>query len=168
MAVQQQATGSEHALLERIGAIESDQELHRLVSDYCHGCDRKDEARFMAIWWPDAEWLIGDPWGDFRGEQEIRETINRIWEGLPETHHLTTNLVTNIDGDRATGQSDVWCTATDAADRPLLIAATYDDDFERRDGEWRIASRRVKIHFFTPVLEPWSSDPGNRIKAVVG
>lgn len=168
MPVQQQAVGPDQTMLDRIDVLESRYELRRLASEYCHGVDKHDEPRFMSIWWPDAEWLIGDPWGDFRGEKEVREAINLIWGGLPETHHWTTNLVTDVDGDRAVGQSDVWCTATDAADRPLLISATYDDEFERRDGVWKIAVRRVEIHYFVPVQDPWSSDPDNRIKAAAG
>jgi gamma-hexachlorocyclohexane dehydrochlorinase len=32
-----------------------------------------------------------------------------------------------------------------------MINATYTDDFERRDGIWRIARRKVVIHYFNPI-----------------
>jgi gamma-hexachlorocyclohexane dehydrochlorinase len=32
-----------------------------------------------------------------------------------------------------------------------MIGATYTDEFERRDGVWRIARRAVVIHYFNPV-----------------
>ena len=57
-----------------------------------------------------------------------------------------------LDGDRAGGLCDVTCDAIDAEGRTLLIAATYTDAYERRDGTWRIARRGCEIFYFTPVV----------------
>jgi gamma-hexachlorocyclohexane dehydrochlorinase len=32
-----------------------------------------------------------------------------------------------------------------------MINATYTDDFERRSGIWKIARRKVVIHYFNPI-----------------
>jgi gamma-hexachlorocyclohexane dehydrochlorinase len=32
-----------------------------------------------------------------------------------------------------------------------MISATYADDFERRNGAWKIAKRSVTLHYFNPV-----------------
>ena len=136
----------------RIDRIESQFELHRLVSEYCHGVDKHDLDRFLDIWHDDAVWEIGPPFGDFTGKSEIRRAlVELIWPAWRETHHWTTNLVVEIDGDRAHGVCDVNCNGANPEDVALLVSATYTDDFERRDGRWRIAKRNVVIHYFSPV-----------------
>lgn len=79
------------------------------------------------------------------------------------THHFTTNAVIAVDSDTARCTSDVDCTATDAAGRAMLIAATYYDDLVRQYGEWRIKQRKLAIYYMTPILEPWSLDPATKL-----
>ena len=136
----------------RIDRLESQFELHRLVSEYCHGVDKHDLDRFLDIWHDDAVWEIGPPFGNFHGKDEIRRAlVELIWPAWRETHHWTTNLVVEIEGDRARGVCDVNCNGANPEDVALLVSATYTDDFERRDGRWRIAKRGVVIHYFSPV-----------------
>jgi gamma-hexachlorocyclohexane dehydrochlorinase len=40
-----------------------------------------------------------------------------------------------------------------------MINATYSDDFERRDGVWKIAKRHVVIHYFNPIPGAQMSAP---------
>jgi ketosteroid isomerase-like protein len=140
----------------RIDALESRIAIHHLVSNYCHGCDKHDIDRFMSIWHDDAVWEIGDPYGDFYGAAQIKHAMeDLIWTALPETHHWTTNLVVELESpDRATGVCDVGCDAFTPERQMLLIAATYYDRFERRDGEWRISERKVEIFYFNPIVVP--------------
>lgn len=137
----------------RIDAIESRTAIHRLVSDYCHGCDKHDIERFMSIWHDDAVWEIGAPYGDFHGAAEIRHAMeDLIWQALPETHHWTTNLVVDFESaDVAAGLCDVSCEAVDAEGQTILIAATYRDRYERHEGAWAIVRRGVDIFYFKPV-----------------
>ena len=142
------------SLEERIGYVESRYEIDRLVSDYCHGCDKHDIDRFMSIWHSDATWLIGPPYGNFTGAAEIKHALeDLIWTALPETHHWTTNHVIEFQGpDHATGVCDVSCDGFTPEGQMLLIAATYWDTFERRAGEWRIAERKVDLFYFKPAV----------------
>ena len=32
-----------------------------------------------------------------------------------------------------------------------MISATYTDDFQRREGDWKILRRDVVIHYFNPI-----------------
>ena len=138
---------------QRIDTIESRFAIHRLVSDYCHGCDKHDIERFMAIWHDDAVWEIGPPYGDFHGGAQIRHAMeDLIWRELPETHHWTTNLVVEFEfPDLATGICDVSCEAVNPQGETILIAATYRDRYERREGTWAISRRGVDIFYFKPV-----------------
>jgi gamma-hexachlorocyclohexane dehydrochlorinase len=135
-----------HARLDR---MESRAAIAELVAHYCHGVDKYDAETFMSIWHEDAHFNMGPPIGASSGHQDIRQTLeNVIWPGWRETHHWTVNLVVRFDGpDRAHGVCDTSCVGIMADGITQLIAASYTDTFERRDGEWRIAKRSVALPF---------------------
>lgn len=141
------------ALLKRVDELESRAALRDLVTDYCIGFDNHDWERFIAIWHEDAVWEIGPPFGTFTGHEGIREAVYDIlYEVWRETHHLTTNLRLEFDDlDHARGVSGVDCMGATKDDVVQMINATYADDFERRDGVWKIAKRAVTIHYFNPI-----------------
>ena len=81
------------ALLNRVAELESRIAIRDLVSDYCHGFDKRDYDRFLSIWWEDCVWDIGPPFGRFEGHSGIHTAIHDVlWPAWRETHHLSTNL----------------------------------------------------------------------------
>jgi gamma-hexachlorocyclohexane dehydrochlorinase len=138
---------------DRIDRVESRFALHELVSDYCHGFDKRDWDRFLAIWWEDCNWQIGPPFGDFEGHDGIARAVKDIlWPAWLASSHFTTNLVVRFTGrDGARGVCDVDCIGTTADGIAQTVSATYDDDFERRNGVWKIKVRRVTMHHFSPL-----------------
>ena len=141
------------ALLRRIDELESRAALRDLVTDYCLGFDNRDWNRFIAIWHPDAVWEIGPPFGTFNGHEGIREAVFEIlYPVWRETHHLTSNLRLSFSApDHARGVCNVDCMGATTDDIVQMISATYTDDFERREGDWKIARRSVVIHYFNPI-----------------
>ena len=141
------------ALVARIDELESRAALRDLVSDYCIGFDTHDWERFISIWHADAVWEIGPPFGTFNGHEGIREAVQEIlYPVWRETHHLTSNLRLSFgDADHVHGTCDVDCMGATKDDVVQMISATYTDDFERRDGVWKIAKRHVVIHYFNPI-----------------
>lgn len=156
---------STKSLEEKILEIEAREEIKELIANYNHGVDKLDEALFMDLWEEEAVWDIGDPWGVCNGKAEIQEKIRAIWGGLPETHHYGVNEVikVNLKEGTATALSDVDCTATNVNGVPLVIAATNWDQYSNKTGKWRFTQRKIKIHYMTPALEPWSNDESTRI-----
>ena len=148
-------------LVRRIDELESRAALRDLVTDYCLGFDNRDWDRFIAIWHRDAVWEIGPPFGTFNGHDGIREAVIEILYPLwRETHHLATNLsLTFDDPDHARGVCNVDCMGATVDDVVQMISATYSDDFERRDGVWKIAKRHVTIHYFNPIPDAKMSAP---------
>ena len=140
-------------LQSRIDELESRAALRDLVTDYCLGFDTKDWNRFISIWHTDAVWEIGPPFGTFKGHKGIREAVyDVLYPVWRETHHLTSNLRLNFsDPDHARGVCNVDCMGASKDDVVQMISATYTDDFERRNGVWKIARRHVVIHYFNPV-----------------
>lgn len=149
------------ALETRIDQLESRFAFRDLVSDYCHGFDKRDINRFMNIWWPDAVWEIGPPFGNFAGQSEIKRAVTDIlWPAWLASTHFTTNLRVEFDGaDKAHGMCDVDCIGTTADQQAQTVAATYTDRFERRNGVWKIANRHVKMHHFNPLVGITLSPP---------
>jgi hypothetical protein len=148
------------SILARLDRLESRTALRDLVSDYCHGFDKHDYPRFLAIWWEDCVWEIGKPFGDFAGHDGIRRAVQDVlWPAWRETHHITTNLrLWFDDDDHARGECDVDCMGASPADEFLVVGATYRDQFERRGGVWKIRRRTVQMHYFNPI-------PGARMAA---
>ena len=140
-------------LLSRVDELESRAAIRDLVTDYCIGFDKHDWDRFIAIWHEDAVWEIGPPFGTFENHQGINEAVFEIlYPAWRETHHLASNLKVSFNGsDHALGICDVDCMGATADDIVQMISATYTDNFERRDGVWKIAKRHVVIHYFNPI-----------------
>lgn len=141
------------SLEQRVELLETRMALRDLVSDYCLGFDKRDIDRFMGIWWPEAVWEIGPPFGDFVGHDGIRHAVvDILWPAWAMSTHYTTNLRVTPESDAAiTGICDVYCIGNTSDGQSQTVAATYRDRFERRDGAWRIARRNVKMQHFSPL-----------------
>ena len=148
-------------LLRRVDELESRAALRDLVSDYCLGFDTHDWERFIGIWHADAVWEIGPPFGTFHGHAGIRKAVEEVlYPVWRETHHLTSNLrLTFKDRDHAHGVCNVDCMGATRDAVVQMISATYTDDFERRNGVWKIARRAVVIHYFNPIPGAQMSAP---------
>ncbi len=140
-------------LTQRLDELESRAALRDLVSNYCYGFDGHDWDLFISIWHPDAVWDIGPPFGSFEGHEGIREAVyDVLYPAWRESHHLTTNFKIEFsDADHASGVSKVDCMGANPDDVVQMVGATYTDDFERRDGVWKIARRGVTIHYYDPM-----------------
>jgi len=150
------------SLLARVDELESRSAIRDLVSDYCLGFDNHDWERFVAIWHEDAVWEIGPPFGTFHGHAGIRKAVFEIlYPFWRESHHLSTNLrIAFSDADHAHSVCNVDCMGASVEDVVQMVGATYTDDFERRDGVWKIAKRKVTIHYFNPMPGLVMSAPG--------
>lgn len=73
-------------------------------------------------------------------------TTRRYGDGTPQTKHVTTNAVVEVDpsGNRAECHS-YFTVFQGLADFPLqaIISGRYHDTFVRADGGWRFAERRM-------------------------
>ena len=148
------AAANTTALAARIDRLESRQAIRDLVSDYCHGFDKREFERFLAIWWQDCSWDIGPPFGSFSDHDGIRTAIHDVlWPAWAHSLHLTTNLrVAFEDNNHATGVSDVHCVGSLAGETTCtVVGASYFDHYERRGDTWKILRRAVTIHYFNPV-----------------
>jgi hypothetical protein len=140
-------------LVRRIDELESRAAIRDLVTDYCLGFDRHEWDTFISIWHPDAVWDIGPPFGTFTNHEGIHKAVHEVlYPFWRETHHLTSNLKLSFqDADHAHGVCNVDCMGASKENIVQMISATYEDDFVRRNGVWKIAKRAVALHYFNPI-----------------
>jgi len=121
--------------------------LHR----YCRGIDRMDRALMLSAYHADAF----DDHGVSEGDPETFVDWARGFHlGAQRVHqHAISNIVIELDGDKAHVES-YYCFRGDNKEGPPTLAfGRYVDQFDKRDGVWKIAYR-VCINemsgFFTP------------------
>jgi 3-phenylpropionate/cinnamic acid dioxygenase small subunit len=81
-------------------------------------------------------------------ENMFQDTLIVYDDGTPRTKHLTTNIAIEIDEQAGTAVSRSYFTALQGLPGlPLqpIASGRYHDRFERRDGQWRFAERRVRV-----------------------
>ena len=137
----------------RLDRVEAEFALRRLAHDYCVGADHRDRVRWEAIWATNAAWETGPDW-IFIGFDAICAAVEQQWRTFPIMQHATANHTVDIDGDSATGRSDVVVMAQVPDRRWSLGGGTYEDEYRREEGIWRIARRRVTHPFDLAPLPP--------------
>lgn len=121
------------------------QEITEMLHRYCYAMDTNDRQLGYGVWHPDGtahyEGMfegLGRDFIDF-GQEGHESAFKR------GTSHQLTNVLVEVDGERATSQSCVTAAAR-VGDTELLyiIRGRYFDEWSRREGTWRIDHRRFK------------------------
>lgn len=148
----------------RVQRVVDQQEIRDVIYRYCRGIDRCDYDLVRSCYHVDAT----DDHGDFRGG--VDEFIAYVQRGLPRferTMHFIGNVLVEPTGDRSRAESYIVAYHRLAAsrskpERDFVAGLRYVDDFQRRDGEWRIAARVCAFEWsrIDPVAPGgWSPDP---------
>jgi SnoaL-like domain len=134
---------------EQIHALLDKQELTDLVTRVSRSVDRCDDELLLSCYHPDAF----DDHGTFKGSP--KDFLAHLKRGTmiptkgPVQHSLS-NLLFEIDGDDAWGEIYVQSRMVNEDGTVDQGMARYIDRYERRDGEWRIAHRRVILEAARP------------------
>ena len=125
--------------------------LHR----YCRAVDRRDPDLLLSAYHGDAV----DDHGVYKGPASglVEFMLN---DGRAVVHHQISNIVIEVDGDVARTECylDAVHRREDETGRwDELLKCRYIDRFERREGAWRIAHRRVVYDWgrIEPATEGW-------------
>lgn len=131
------------ALGSALARLVAENEIRGVCLRYCRGIDRRRFDIVRECYHPDAT----DEHGDFVGGVDaFIAHAQASLERFESTMHFVGNILVEVDGDHARSESytvamhrrGAW------AERPArdhLVGLRYVDDFERRDGTWRIAAR---------------------------
>lgn len=126
-----------------VQALLDHQAIHDVVLRYCRGIDRLDLELVRGCYHADAT----DDHGRFRlrTRDEYVEWVGGVLMRYTGTMHVVANHLVELDGDVA--RSETYGVAYHHGDPPddhrrnFTTGFRYVDRFERRDGEWRIATR---------------------------
>ncbi|NGP07381.1 nuclear transport factor 2 family protein [Rhodococcus sp. 14C212] len=120
--------------------------IREILHLYCRAVDRGDRELLSSLYHPDAV----DDHGSFVGSAE--EFVEHAMAGVDTRYESTTHslgtIIIDLDGDTAYTESYFTgmhlLKPNGENDRKLLTSVgRYVDRFERRNNEWRIASRVV-------------------------
>jgi len=116
---------------------------------YCRGIDRCDEATLLSAYWPGAI----DDHVFFKGPvEEFVKFALPFLRGRDQTMHSITNEIIRISGNTALVESQYIAyeriVKKDGTRNDMTASGRYIDRFEKRDGEWRIADRKITSDWF--------------------
>lgn len=114
---------------------------------YATGIDFKDWRLFRTCWADDIDVDYGDL-GHFTNVDDFTTLMTQIHDGMGQTYHRISNVVMDVDGDRATARSYVHALLmTIPGDSASWVDALghYDDELVRTSNGWRIAKRTTNI-----------------------
>jgi hypothetical protein len=117
--------------------------LRDLVMRYCRGIDRRDFALVRSCYHDDA---IDDHGGMFTGSpDDYVAWVAEALKAMECTLHSIGNSIFAVDGDYAEGEhySYNYHRTRPPARQELVIHGRYLDKYERRDGVWKFAYRKI-------------------------
>lgn len=129
----------------------SRQQIFDCLSRISRGADRFDRDQFLSGYHPDA--LIGAG-TVFGGPEETFEAGRALHDaGTVATLHCLGNHTCEFAGDSAHAETYYIYTARNRDGTNWAAAGRYIDQFERRDGAWRIIYRYVVMEWTGKLLE---------------
>jgi hypothetical protein len=126
----------------------SESEIKDVHLRYCRANDRRDEELMRSCFHPDAVIELHKPL-DVDGFIALgRQMLSRY----TVTWHNTGNQLVEVDGDAAWAEHYTISAHRIAAsgaglERDLIAYGRYIDRMERRNGEWRIARRKMVVDY---------------------
>lgn len=122
-------------------------EIAEVLVRYATGIDFKDWALFRSCWTDEVDIDYGDL-GTFTDADQFTELMKQIHGGMGQTYHRISNIVVDLDGDRATARSYVRAVLMAVpGDSNSWIDALghYDDQLTRTADGWKINKRTTNI-----------------------
>lgn len=117
--------------------------LRDLAMRYCRAIDRRDPDLLRSVYHDDAIDDHGVVFCDSAATFIAKQ--GEIMAPFALTAHYICNMGWRLDGDRADGE--LYFLAYHRVDQPvvrhILVTGRYLDNYERRDGDWKIAHRRL-------------------------
>jgi len=129
------------------------QEIEQLMYRHARSLDRMDAELMKSTYWPEAIEEHQDPiypdlfhWND--NAWKFVPDAMKGFQNLKVTQHRISNVLIELDGDKATAETYVWAyhvhTDEDGVDQEGILGGRHFFDLEKRGDEWRIM-RRVTV-----------------------
>ena len=146
------AGAAEKTLEQRVQAVEDEKEIRNLTVLYGLYLDQKNFDGYSKLFAKEGEWsgtLSGAT--TIKGPENIKAAMEKSFadRAYDPNHitnvHLVTNVMIDIDGDRATGFMRWTVLSRNEKDEPYVrLTGRYDDIYIREDGHWKFLKRATR------------------------
>jgi uncharacterized protein (TIGR02246 family) len=143
------------ALAERVARLEARNEITELVTAYAVACDVHDIPALSALFTPDAEFDSPSGLMVAKGREAIAGMFVALFRVRGPAYHWTHDVIVRMDRDDPDrAQGVVYSHAETTPNSVVSLAAMrYDDQYLRRDGEWRFRRRTISFLYYVPAAE---------------
>jgi anthranilate 1,2-dioxygenase small subunit len=121
----------------------AEDEIRNLIARYAHAADDGRSSDYADLFTPDGAM-------ESQGAEAVgREALVALIDGIYDyaIKHFQLNTAIQVDGDHATGQTDLLAMAMDADGAwQVMGCGRYDDQFALHDGKWLFTRRVCSWH----------------------
>lgn len=138
-----------------VQALLDKQAIAEVIARYARTLDWLDDAGQASCYWPDA----AIDYGFFKGSAaDFLPVVMAIERRSTRRSHMLSGLIVKLTSATTASAEcyGLFAGANEAADGTLagrLIGGRYLDEFEKRDGEWRISSRLYLLDWTAPLAD---------------
>jgi ketosteroid isomerase-like protein len=133
--------------------------IKEMVYKNYYPLDEGNVADFMEMFTEDATFDAG-PFGSAEGKAAITEMIETLFdEEILFSRHMLHNPVVEVDGDEASGTWYLEMPMISGEGEALWLQGTYEHEFRRVDGEWKVSTFTFEPTYLTPYDEGWAEQP---------
>ncbi|MCS6925449.1 MAG: nuclear transport factor 2 family protein [Candidatus Binatia bacterium] len=132
--------------------------IKQLKAEYCDICDdNHNPDRIVTIFAEDGIWE-GQGIGRAQGHAELRRLFQRFAELISFSQHNVFNPRIVVNGNEAHGRWNFLGPFTfRKGNRQLWLAARYEDDYVKINGQWKFKHLRAFGRMAAPYEEGWAS-----------
>jgi hypothetical protein len=141
----------------RITILEDIEAIKKLKARYCSVCDDDHNPdEITKLFASDGIWE-GDGIGAHKGHAAIRALFERFRDRISFSQHNVMNPNITVTGDRAKGSWYFLGPFTFRnGNRQMWLAARYEDDYVKINGEWKFAHLRAIGRMSAPYETGWA------------
>ena len=141
----------------RITVLEDIEEIKKLKARYCAICDDDHNPdKIATVFAEDGIWEGGD-FGKAQGHQAIRKLFEGFKKLISFSQHNVMNPVIEVQENRAKGNWYFMGPFTfRKGNRALWLAARYEDDYVKVNGEWKFQHLRAIGRMGAPYEKGWA------------
>ena len=122
-------------------------QIAEVLVRYATGIDFKDWTLFRTCWADQVDIDYGDL-GTFTDPDAFTTMMEQVHGGMGQTYHRISNMIVDVNTDRATARSYVHAVLQAVPDDNgswIDALGHYDDELVRTSDGWRIAKRTTNI-----------------------
>ena len=145
-------------LEQRLTRLEDIEAIKQLKARYCAIADEDHNPdKITTLFVEDGIWEGG--MGIAQGHEAIRQLFQRAQQRFSFSHHMVTNPIIEVEGNRAKG---VWYFFGPFTFRKNTeakwMAVRYEDDYVKVNGEWKYQHLRADLRMSAPYDKGWAKN----------